>query len=97
MDIVDLQGLPNQDRTVINLIKAAIDMAAKEELNVIHCRMPSWHRYATFLRRLRFTRVGKALELAKLYQPTLITYPSTEEEKIDVNKWFYTLADTDYA
>jgi len=97
LDIVDLHALPNQDRTMIDLIKSAIDMAKKEELNVVHCRVPSWHRFAILLRKLKFVGVGKAFELAKLYQPRLITYPPAQEERIDVNRWFYTLADTDYA
>jgi GNAT superfamily N-acetyltransferase len=97
LDIVDLHTLPNQDRTVMDLAKFAISMAEKEELNIIHCRVPSWHRFAVLLRKLKFVGVGKALELAKLYQPRIITYPAAHEGRVDVNKWFYTLADTDYA
>jgi GNAT superfamily N-acetyltransferase len=97
LDVVDLHSLPDQDKTIVDLIKSAVEIGKKEEFNVIHCRVPSWHKYGIFLRKLMFVQVGNALELAGLYQPRLITYPPTQEEMIDIKGWFYTLADTDYA
>lgn len=97
LDIVDLHTLPNQDRTAMGLAQFAIDMAKTDEINIIRCRVPSWHRFAVLLRKLKFVGVGKAFELAKLYQPRLITCPTIQEERVDVKRWFYTLADTDYA
>lgn len=97
LDIVDLQVLPNEDQTLMDLIVFTVELAKKENLNVVHCRVPPWHKCAVFLRRLAFVPLGSAFELAKLYQPRLIIYPPTQEETIDTNRWFYTLADTDYA
>jgi len=97
LDIVDLQTLPNEDNSFISLMKFIIDRAKADDLNIIHCRVPSWHKHAKFLRRLGFIAMGRTLEYAGLYQPRLIIHSPTQKISFDINKWFYTLADTDYA
>jgi GNAT superfamily N-acetyltransferase len=97
LDIVDLHTLPFEDKSLASLIEFSIDMARRNELNIIHCRIPKWHKYARFLRKLNFVPIGRAFEYANLYQPRLITYPLAQNEGLDVNRWFYALADTDYA
>lgn len=97
LDIVDLHTVPYEDEALIKLIKFAINIAERDELNIIHCRVPQWHKYAKFLRRLEFVPIGRTFEYVKLYQPKLIIYPLTQKIGLDVNKWFFTLADTDYA
>jgi len=97
LDIVDLHTLPYEDKSLTTLIKFVIDMAKKDELNIIHCRVSQWHKYAKILRKLQFVSVGRTFEYAKLYQPRLIIYPLAQRVDLNVNKWFFTLADTDYA
>jgi len=95
--IVDLHALPYEDESLINLLKFVIDMAKSDELNIIHCRIPEWHKYARFLRKLGFVSIGRTFEYAKLYQPRLIVYPLAQNAGPHLSKWFFTLADTDYA
>jgi hypothetical protein len=97
LDIVDMHTLPQESRTWMSFIEFAVREAKKEGLNIVRCRMPSWNKYADFLRKLRFVPVGTILELAGLYQPRLITYSSAQQETVDLTRWFYTLADTDFA
>jgi len=97
LDIVDLHALPCEDKSLIILIKFAIDIAKKGEFNIVHCRVPQWHKYAKFLRKLKFVSVGRTFEYVGLYQPRLIIYPLEQEVSPNMGKWFYTLADTDYA
>ena len=97
LDIVDLHELPYEDKSLMNLIKFVIDIAKRDELNIIYCRVPEWHKYAKFLRKLEFVPVGRTFEYAGLYQPRLIIYPLAQKAGPDLNEWFYTLADTDYA
>lgn len=97
LDIVDLHALLCEDESLINLIKFVIDIAKRDELNIVHCRVPEWHRYAKFLRKLGFVLIGRTFEYAKLYQPRLIIYPLAQNADLDLDKWFFTLADTDYA
>ena len=97
LDMVDLHVLPHEEKSFISLVKFAVELARDDRLNVLHCRIPPWHEHASFLRRLGFVPVGRAFEQAGLYQPRLIVYPLTGGKRVDFEKWFYTLADTDYA
>ena len=97
LDIVDLHALPYEDESLVNLIKFVVDIAKRDELNIVHCRVPEWHKYAKFLRKLDFVSIGRTFEYAKLYQPRLIIHPLTQNAGLDLNEWFFTLADTDYA
>jgi len=97
LEIVDLHALPHEDKSLVNSIKFVVDMAMRKELNVIYCRVPQWHKYAGFLRKFSFVPIGRAFEYAKLYQPRLIIYRLAQNVGSDLNKWFFTLADTDYA
>jgi len=97
LDIVDLHALPCEDKSLMDLIRFVIDIAKSDELNIVHCRVPQWHKYAKFLRKLDFVSIGRTFEYAKLYQPRLIIYPLAQNTGLDLNKWFFTLADTDYA
>ncbi len=95
-DIADLHALPYEDKSLVDLVKFVIDIARRDELNVIRCRVPPWHKYAKFLRKLGFVPIGRTFEYVGLYQPRLITHPLAQKVGPDVNKWFCTLADTDY-
>jgi len=97
LDIVDLHALQYEDKSLVNLIKFMTDMAKRDGINIIHCRVPEWHKYAKFLCKLDFVPVGRTFEYAKLYQPRLIICPLAQNAGPDLNKWFFTLADTDYA
>jgi len=96
LDIVDLQVSPYDEGTLFELIKFVINYAKFEALNVIHCRVPTWHHYAKILRNLGFIPVGRLLDYA-IYQPRLIIYPLAKNNHPNLNEWFLTLADTDYA
>jgi len=97
LDIVDVHSLPDEDKSFANLVRSAVAMARNEGINVMHSRVPLWHKYSSFLRKLGFVPVGKAFEYVKLYQPRLIVYPLDQEKSIDTANWFYAMADTDYA
>ena len=97
LDIVDLHALPYEEKSLMNLVKSVIHIAERDELNIVHCRVPQWHKYARFLRKLGFVPIGRTFEYAGLYQPRLIIYPLAQKAGSDVNEWFCTLADTDYA
>lgn len=96
LDIVDLQVLPSESQSLMKLVKFVMDIAKCEKLNVIHCRVPKWHQYAKTLRNLGFIPVGRLLDYV-IYQPRLIIYPLTNNTYPNLNEWFFTLADTDYA
>ena len=98
LDAVDLQALPGEDKCVLNLIDTAITVAKNEGLDLIHCRVPTWHRYATILSKRGVICINHAFRLLKIYQPHAYFYQFKNESIIPkVQRWFYTLADTDYA
>lgn len=99
LDIVDLQVLPDEDKCVLNLIDTAINIAKNEELDLIHCRVPLWHRYSTLLSKRGFLCMDRLFSWLKIYQPRIVFYPFKKEESIPkiFRQWFYTYADTDYA
>ena len=98
LDMVDLQTLPGQGRTLKTIVAGSLDEARKENLSVVRCRVPSRHPYASALRMTGFVPVGRALDYAGLYQPRLIVDPETSRTAPpDIRFWYHTLADTDYA
>jgi hypothetical protein len=97
LEIVDLHALPLEDKSLVELIQFVINMAERGKLNVIYTRVPPWHKYSKLLRKLKFVPIGGIFEHVGLYQPRLITYPLAQDTTPDINKWFFTLADTDYA
>jgi len=98
LDVVDLQALPDEDKCILNLIETAITVAKNGGLDLVHCRVPAWHRYATFLSKKGFFSVNRAFSLLKIYQPHVVFYQFSNERTIpEIQQWFYALADTDYA
>lgn len=98
LDVVDLQALPGEDKCVLNLIDTAITVAKNEGLDLVHCRVPAWHRYATILSKKGFISTNRTFRLLKMYQPHVVFYHFKNERIIPkIQQWFYTLADTDYA
>jgi len=96
LEIVDLQTSTDDDGTLEEVIKFVIEIAKREEVTVIYCRVSTWHRQAKVLRDMGFISVGRLLDYA-IYQPRLIIYPLSSRLSFEVNEWFFTLADTDYA
>ena len=98
LDVVDLQTLPSEDGCLLNLVDTATKFAKNEGLDLVHCRVPTWHRYATLLSKRGFFSINHTFKLLKIYQPHVLFYP-LKKEKISpkILRWFYTLADTDYA
>jgi GNAT superfamily N-acetyltransferase len=96
LNIVDLHTTSNRSASLASLMKFILEIAYRERLNIVYCRIPKWHRYAKILRKLRFIAAGRLLEYG-IYQPRLILYPLESNIRPDINKWFFTLADTDYA
>jgi|GEM_PF-4943800 len=98
LDIVDLQTLHSADECALNLIDLAITFARNERLDLVHCRVPMWHRYAKLLSKRGFVSVNSLLGLLRLSQPHVTFYSFGNEGIVPrFEKWFYTLADTDYA
>lgn len=98
LNIVDLHALPGEDKCVLNLIDMAIAIGKEEGLDLVHCRIPPWHKYTKILYKLGFIGLGRIFRLLKMYQPRLVLYQFREKAKIpEIQKWFYTLADTDDA
>ncbi len=96
LNIIDLQALPGEDKCVLDLVDMAIKVSKEEGLDLIHCRIPTWHKYAKILYKLGFISVGRTLEWMKTYQYRLCTYPIPGKPRISrMQKWFYTFADTD--
>lgn len=96
LDIVDLQALPHESCPSMELVRFIVNIARDEAINVIHCRVPQWHHYAKALRNIGFLQVGRLLDYA-IYQPRLVIYPLAKNICFNVDKLFFTLADTDYA
>lgn len=98
LDIVDLQVLPKGNKCLLTLIDTAITVAKNEKLDLIRCWVPPWHRYATFLSKRGFMRLDRIPMFLKVPQHHMAFYPLSNEEAIpNFQRWFYTLADTDYA
>ena len=98
LDIVDLYALPNEDKTILNLIDMALRIGKNEGLDMVHCRIPQWHKYTTILSKLGFISMDRIFQWVRIYQPRVIFYQFTEKETIPkMQGYFYTLADTDYA
>jgi len=80
------------------LIDTAITVAKNEKLDLIRCWVPPWHRYATFLSKRGFMCLDRISRFLKGSQPHMAFYPLLNDEAIpNFQRWFYTLADTDYA
>lgn len=98
LDIVDLHALPGEENLVLNFVDMAIRIARNEGLDLVHCRVPPWHRYATILFKRGFISLNRLFRWLKIYQPRVIFYQFSKEGTIPkIQQWFYTLADTDYA
>jgi GNAT superfamily N-acetyltransferase len=98
LDIVDFYALPGEEKLVLNFVDMAIRIAKNEGLDLIHCRIPPWHRYARILSKRGFISLDRLFRWLKTYQPRVIFYSFSKEGIIPkIQQWFYTLADTDYA
>jgi hypothetical protein len=98
LDIVDLIALPKQDKFIINATNLAQQISKQQGFDVIHVRVPVWHRYAKILYSQGFINIGSVLNSAGSYHPRFILYDFNGAHSApDVQKFFYSLADTDYA
>jgi len=98
LDIVDLYALQGEEKLVLNFVDMAIRIAKNEGLDMVHCRIPPWHRYATILSKRGFISLDRLFRWIKTFQPRVIFYQFSKEGIIPkIQQWFYTLADTDYA
>jgi hypothetical protein len=97
LDIVDLQSLHDENECVLNLIDIALDFAKNEGLDLVHSRVPSWHRYTKLLSNRGFIFINYVSRLLKIPQPHVVLHPFGNEQIVPkFRRWFYTLADTDY-
>jgi len=98
LDIVDLQSLRGEDECVLNLIDFALDFAKNEGSDLVHSRVPSWHRYAKLLSSRGFISISHVSGLLRIPQHHVVLRPFGNEQIVPkFRRWFYTLADTDYA
>jgi hypothetical protein len=98
LDIVDILALSGEERLISRFIQIAIRIAKQEKLDLIHCRVSSWHKYAQVLSENNFIALNRIFEWLKIYQPRFILYQYSPEKPLpEVERWFYSLADTDYA
>jgi GNAT superfamily N-acetyltransferase len=98
LDIVDLQVLPKEKKCLLTLIDTAITVAKNEKLDLIRCWVPPWHRIAISLSKRGFMHLDRISKFLKVPQHHMDFYPLLTEGAIpNFQRWFYTLADTDYA
>jgi len=96
--IVDLVNLPNEDRALMQLINTAVEIGLDEGVNLIRCWLPNWHKNVIFLNKLKFIPLNKISRLARQYSMRFILYDLKLENNLpNINEYFYTLADTDFA
>jgi hypothetical protein len=97
LDIIDLITLPNEDRAMLQLIDTAINSGKIAGADSIRCWFPKWHKSVATLAKKGFIS-PKPLGLKKKYVPQLIYYNlSGSKNVLNINEWYYTYADTDYA
>jgi len=98
LDIIDFYVLKGEEKLLLNFIDRAINIAKNEQLDEIYCWVPPWHRYAKILSKMGFISIDRLFRLLKKYQPRVIFYQLSKKGTIPkIQKWYYTLADTDYA
>lgn len=98
LDVVDFISLPKYEYFISDIINIALNYNERENLNVIHCRVPSDHTFSKILYKYGFVKINKYFSYLHLYKPRAIFYNLTDRKKrIILGNWFYTLADTDYA
>jgi GNAT superfamily N-acetyltransferase len=99
LDIVDICTLPGEEKLAFNLVDIAVSTAENEGLDLIHCRVPTWHEYVHILSKMGFIALNHIFRLMRKYQPRFILYQFSNQKKTSKiqQSWFYTLADTDYA
>jgi len=98
LDVLDLQILPSDDKTASDLVDMVLRFAENEELDLIRCWVPPWHRYAAILLRKGFVYLTLASKLQRRSQPHVFFRRLRNEGAASrIQQWFYTLADTDYA
>jgi GNAT superfamily N-acetyltransferase len=98
LDVLDLQTFPSDNKTASDLIDTAIRFAKNEELDLIRCWVPPWHMYAAILSRKGFVDSTLASKLLRRSQPSVFLRKTRKEVIIPrIQRWFCTLADTDYA
>jgi GNAT superfamily N-acetyltransferase len=98
LDVVDLQTLPGHDKCLLDLIDVAMKVAKDNELDVVHFRVPTWHRHAKILSKKGAICINRVLKLLRVYEPHANFFEFKNMGLISkIQSWFYTLADTDYA
>jgi GNAT superfamily N-acetyltransferase len=98
LDIVDILVLNGEEKLISSFIEIAIRTAKQEKLDLIHCRVPSWHTYAKKLSEKKFVSLNRIFKWVGIYQPRFILYQYSSEKPLpDIEQIFYSLADTDSA
>jgi len=99
LHIVDLQTLPDEERSFLSLMNTAFKVAGEEEMDLICCWIPQWHKNAKILSRLGFISLNWVPKRVSHVNSNAIFYTYGQKNLISKAKhrWFYTLADTDYA
>jgi GNAT superfamily N-acetyltransferase len=98
LDIVDIIALSGEEKLISSFIEIATRIAKQEKLDLVHCRVPSWHKYAKILSKKKFVSLDQIFKWLGIYQPRFILYQYSSEKPLpEIERWFYSLADTDYA
>ena len=99
LSVVDFNALPDEDRCVLSLINTAINFGKEEQDDLIHCWFPQWHKYAKIFSTLGFISLSWIPKEVRYLGDRAIFYTFGQKGIIFKAKrrWFYTLADTDYA
>lgn len=98
LDIVDILVLNGEEKLLSSFIEMAVRIAKQEKLDLVHCRVPSSHKYAQIFSEKKFVSLDWIFKRAGVYQPRFILYQYSSEKPIpEIEQWFYSLADTDYA
>lgn len=98
LDIVDILVLDGEEKLISSFIEIAVRTAEQDKLDLIHCRVPSWHTYAKMLSEKKFVSLNRIFKWVGIYQPRFILYQYSSEKPLpEIEQRFYSLADTDYA
>jgi GNAT superfamily N-acetyltransferase/N-acetylglutamate synthase-like GNAT family acetyltransferase len=97
--IVDIQTMSGYKRCLSRLVNTAVEFAKEEQMDLIYCCLPQWHNTVKMLSQLGFISLNWIPKRVSQFNDYAILYPYDEKNLISKarQRWFYTLADTDYA
>lgn len=97
LSILDLQVLPNEYQCFLRLLEVVLTTGKNEQFDLVYCWFPGWWRYSKFLLMYGFIPINNLTHLFGLGKPCMVAWSYDLERILKVKKWFYSLADADFA